>query len=175
MIEFQLTVYMCSYCTRVHNAAHDCVRHELEEHSTPSTPKTLEPSTSSTLPLFTIVDDDVKLDMEDSDFQLRQSGHLHQVIENDLPMETTTDEIIEEPHASTVSGRVAVAPKDSHVPSHSENRSLKSVEMTTKLKKRHEKRENSEISSNHVMSRSRQIKTCPICGKVSEDEFFGKK
>ena len=84
MIEFQLTVYMCSYCTRVHNAAHDCVRHELEEHSTNITPMTTdvviakkidevddtaEPSTSSTVQPFTIVDDDVKPDVDESDFQ----------------------------------------------------------------------------------------------------------
>ena len=33
MIEFQLTIYMCSHCTRVHSAAQDCVRHEIDEHS----------------------------------------------------------------------------------------------------------------------------------------------
>ena len=32
MIEFQVTVYMCSHCTRVHNAALDCLQHEQEEH-----------------------------------------------------------------------------------------------------------------------------------------------
>ena len=33
MIEFQLTIFMCSHCTRVHNAAHDCLRHEREDHA----------------------------------------------------------------------------------------------------------------------------------------------
>ena len=32
MIEFQLTIFMCSHCTRVHNAAQDCLQHEREEH-----------------------------------------------------------------------------------------------------------------------------------------------
>ena len=70
MIEFQLTVYMCSYCTRVHNAAHSCIAHEMEEHDDMVTKKTSTavandprsqlPTTSApTLPLF-IIDDDVK-------------------------------------------------------------------------------------------------------------------
>ena len=91
MIEFQLTVYMCSYCTRVHNVAQDCVRHEMEEHSAtrpkplsvPPTPKTsttattLEnieqivastaPSADSTFQPFTITDNDVKPDMNSSE------------------------------------------------------------------------------------------------------------
>ena len=32
MIEFQLTIFMCSHCTRVHNAAHECLQHEQQEH-----------------------------------------------------------------------------------------------------------------------------------------------
>ena len=42
MIEFHLIIFMCSHCTRVHNAAQDCLQHEREEHAelvaTPSTP-----------------------------------------------------------------------------------------------------------------------------------------
>ena len=33
MIEFQLTIYMCSHCTRVHNDPRECLRHEIDEHS----------------------------------------------------------------------------------------------------------------------------------------------
>ena len=61
MLEFQLTIYMCSHCTRIHNAAHDCLRHELEEHRamTTAAPETIPaklpyhqepcPSTASTV------------------------------------------------------------------------------------------------------------------------------
>ena len=69
MIEFQLTIYMCSHCTRVHNAAQECLQHELSEHtakivSTPepvlqpttqhqSTPSAFSPNATP----FTITDD----------------------------------------------------------------------------------------------------------------------
>ena len=43
MIEFQLTIYMCSYCTRVHNASEDCRQHEESEHSTNATMETVDP------------------------------------------------------------------------------------------------------------------------------------
>ena len=55
MIEFQLTVYMCSHCTRVHNAAQDCLRHELDEHSISKEPSTSAASNSTAfLPPVTV-------------------------------------------------------------------------------------------------------------------------
>ena len=54
MIEFQLTIYMCSHCTRVHNAPQECLRHEIDDHSPkeivhqPPTTSTADPITSST-------------------------------------------------------------------------------------------------------------------------------
>ena len=83
MIEFQLTIYMCSHCTRVHNAAQDCLRHELDDHPPPTAYNTMNTSetpkakfttaergeiasTSSSTP-FTITDNDVKPDMDESD------------------------------------------------------------------------------------------------------------
>ena len=112
MIEFQLTIYMCSYCTRVHNAAHDCVRHELEEHLTDNTPKpsaTVDnaengdvATTSSTALPFTIADDEVKPDVNDSYIQ-RYSSLDTDGDENQEPMENeivnATMEIIDEASA----------------------------------------------------------------------------
>ena len=56
MIEFNLTIYMCSYCTRVHNAAHECLQHELIEH-----PPTVQcpPPAAVTSPPTPIADDQI--------------------------------------------------------------------------------------------------------------------
>ena len=73
MIEFQLTVYMCSYCTCVYNAAQVCVRHELKEHS-PNKASAVSTgavgeiaNTSATRLPFRIVDEEIKPDVHDSD------------------------------------------------------------------------------------------------------------
>ena len=76
MIEFQLTIYMCSHCTRVHNAAHECLQHELKEHSAKDT--VVVPDSESTRKIddsaeqsttHTSTDNDVKPDMDDSEIQ----------------------------------------------------------------------------------------------------------
>ena len=62
MIEFQLTIYMCSHCTRVHNDSQDCVRHEIDEHAANSTKITESienhQSPDESMP-FAIADDNV--------------------------------------------------------------------------------------------------------------------
>ena len=174
MIEFQLTIYMCSHCTRVHNAAHDCVFHELEEHP-PSTglsevttavnhhqalesfrevddPR--EPSTSSAPLPFTIIDDDVKPDMDDSDLQrqrvLVERNESGLVVEENQVMKST------EKH----SGETVMPPTAMNKDDKSENRPRSSRPLYVR-----QPRISAPKSIRHTGGISKRV-SCRICGKV---------
>ena len=169
MIEFQLTVYMCSHCTRVHNAAQDCVHHELEEHSTSLTAsftaENVEQSTTSpsTDQPFSIVDDDVKPDTEDSFIQ----RYGDRQPENQAPIESQVviknQEIVKNQSlekSAMIVGDEADRPPTLHSPRRSRKRTMSASSTSSD-----DSSKNSETVSS--TARSRPSISCKICGLVS--------
>ena len=172
MIEFQLTVYMCSYCTRVHNAAQDCVRHELEEHTrnqsftttvvddniepTVSTPTIDDFTTikenyvsnfqSSTDPPFTIANDDIKPGVT-----------INQEDDSDL-QRVTSLMLVEEMPAINENESIVVlrrgAKRDASITISNKAKKQESAPLSNK--------KNNRSHGNH----HNQKNTCTICGKI---------
>ena len=180
MIEFQLTIYMCSYCTRVHNAAHDCVRHELEEHATTNTPKSTATvddaengdvaTTSSTLLPFTIADDEVKPDVNDSYIQRYSSldtegGENQEPVENEIG--NVTKEIIGEASAVARDSNTKSEERDVDLPSTSHlftRRQPKKTAVKKTVKPSSATTHN--LKNDSTVTYSRQKVPCKVCKKV---------
>ena len=180
MIEFNLVIYMCSHCTRVHNAAQDCLRHELDEHATANASRkntTVDraengdsaAASTTSLP-FTIADDDVKPDVDDSDLQryssLNKKGDENQKLKESENVDVTT-EIIHE--ASSVVGNLGTKSKEKYVDLPTTSRSFtRRQPRKTYIKKSSEPSSTTthNLEKNTVTYPSAQRIPCEVCKKV---------